>query len=163
MAGRIASYPWHARSLRSPGQWPLSLKNALVLLLECKLPMYLAWSPGLTQLYNDAYRPILGDKHEGALGGSARTTWSDIWPTIGPMWQAVLRGEAIGFDDFKLTIERYGVPEDRCFNFSYSPVRLGQPNARRPWSMGGCGVKRIESVRRPRSVGAFGVPSALKG
>lgn len=123
MAERIASYPWHTHSLGSPGQWPMSLKNALVLLLECKLPMYLAWGPELTQFYNDAYRPILGDKHEGALGGSARTTWSEIWPTIGPMWQAVLRGEAIGFDDFKLTIERYGFPEDCYFNFSYSPVR----------------------------------------
>jgi GAF domain-containing protein len=39
------------------------------------------------------------------------------------MWQQVLRGEAIGFDDFKLTIDRFGYPEDCYFNFSYSPVR----------------------------------------
>jgi signal transduction histidine kinase/CheY-like chemotaxis protein/PAS domain-containing protein len=93
------------------------------MLLECKLPMYLAWGPKLVQFYNDAYRPILGDKHPAALGASTPECWSEIWPTIGPMWQQVLAGEAIGFDDFKLTIQRFGYPEDCYFNFSYSPVR----------------------------------------
>lgn len=123
MARMIADHPWDMHPLGHPDHWPQSLKNALVLLLECQLPMYLAWGPDLLQFYNDAYRPILGDKHEGALGGSARVTWSEIWPTIGPMWDEVLCGKAIGFEDFKLTIQRYGFPEDCYFNFSYSPVR----------------------------------------
>jgi signal transduction histidine kinase/ActR/RegA family two-component response regulator len=123
MARRIADHAWQTHALGLPDQWPQSLRHAVALLLECKLPMYLAWGPGLIQFYNDAYRPILGDKHEGALGGSARDTWCEIWPTIGPMWDAVLQGKAIGFDDYKLTIERYGFPEDCYFNFSYSPVR----------------------------------------
>lgn len=123
MAQSVASFPWGTHTLGPPEQWPLSLKNAVVLLLECKLPMYLAWGPDLTQFYNDAYRPILGNKHASALGGSARTTWSEIWTTIGPMWEQVLNGELIGFNDYKLTIDRYGFPEDCYFNFSYSPVR----------------------------------------
>lgn len=104
-------------------QWPNSLRATISTLLECQLPMYLAWGPDLIQFYNDAYKPILGHKDEAALGNSAPVTWCEIWPTIGPMWREVLSGKSIGFDDFKLTIERFGYPEDCYFNFSYSPVR----------------------------------------
>ncbi|MFN9473949.1 ATP-binding protein [Acidovorax sp.] len=123
MAQAIATYEWATHPLGPPASWPASLRNAVVLLLECKLPMYLAWGPQLSQFYNDAYRPILGDKHNGALGTSAKLTWSEIWSTIGPMWDEVLAGNAIGFEDYKLTIQRYGYPEDCYFSFSYSPVR----------------------------------------
>ncbi|MCD6078543.1 MAG: hypothetical protein K0R89_2481 [Ramlibacter sp.] len=123
MGERTREYPWHETALGSVDSWPASLRSTVAMLLECKLPMYLAWGPQLVQFYNDAYRSILGDKHPAALGASTPDSWSEIWPTIGPMWQQVLGGEAIGFDDFKLTIQRFGYPEDCYFNFSYSPVR----------------------------------------
>ena len=91
-------------------------------MLECRLPMYIAWGPQFTQIYNDAYRPILGNKHPAALGARAPDTWPEIWPTIGPMGRQVLEGTPVGYDGFKLTIERYGYPEDVYFNFSYSAV-----------------------------------------
>jgi signal transduction histidine kinase/PAS domain-containing protein len=122
MGERIRDFPWHETPLGPPEAWPTSLKVAVSVLLQCQLPMYIAWGPQLVQIYNDAYRPILGDKHPAALGASTPHTWDEIWPTIGPMWQQVLKGQPIGFDDFKLTIERYGYPEDCYFNFSYSPV-----------------------------------------
>lgn len=123
MAERVLRHRWEETALGPPQQWPRSLRHAVTTLLECRLPMYLAWGPAFTQIYNDAYRPILGDKDAAALGSSAQDTWHEIWPTIGPMWESVLGGEAIGFDDFKLTIDRFGYPEDCYFNFSYSPVR----------------------------------------
>ncbi len=103
--------------------WPQSLKTSISTLLECKLPMYIAWGKEWTQFYNDAYRPILGAKHPAAMGISVQETWPEIWPTIGPMWAEVWQGKSFGFDNFMLTIERYGYPEDCYFNFSYSPVR----------------------------------------
>ncbi|HUR88610.1 MAG TPA: GAF domain-containing protein [Ramlibacter sp.] len=122
-ADKIRDFPWHRSALGAVENWPVSLRSIVTTLVECKLPMYLAWGPEFTQFYNDAYRPILGAKEAGALGGPAPQTWSEIWPTIGPMWEQVLAGESIGFEDFKLTINRYGYPEDCYFNFSYSPVR----------------------------------------
>ncbi|HYF60912.1 MAG TPA: ATP-binding protein [Burkholderiaceae bacterium] len=123
MASRVRAFDWSSTPVGAPERWPQSLRTAVATLLECRLPMYLAWGPGFTQFYNDAYRPILGAKDPDALGNAAPTTWHEIWPTIGPMWERVLAGEAIGFDDFKLTIDRFGYPEDCWFNFSYSPVR----------------------------------------
>ncbi len=123
MAELMRGFDWGRTPLGPVHGWPQSLKTAVSMLLECKLPMYIAWGAQRTQLYNDAYRPILGHKHPQALGASTPATWHEIWATIGPMWDEVLAGEAIGFDDFKLTIERFGYPEDCYFNFSYSPVR----------------------------------------
>jgi signal transduction histidine kinase len=113
---------WSRTPVGPVSSWPRSLKMAVRILLDCQLPMYLAWGPQFTQFYNDAYRSILGNKHAHALGNDARESWSEIWPTIGPMWQHVLAGHPIGFDDFKLTMDRYGYLEDCYFNFSYSPV-----------------------------------------
>ncbi|HUQ73969.1 MAG TPA: PAS domain-containing protein, partial [Burkholderiales bacterium] len=122
MRSLVNAFDWERTPLGANERWPQSLKAAVNLMLECRLPMYIAWGPQFTQIYNDAYRPILGNKHPAALGARAPDTWPEIWPTIGPMWQQVLEGTPVGYDGFKLTIERYGFPEDVYFNFSYSAV-----------------------------------------
>lgn len=126
----IRSVDWTKTELGEPALWPQSLKTSIRILLDCKLPMHISWGKNLIQFYNDAYRPILGNKHPKAMGISIWETWDEIWPTIGPMFEDVLKGNSIGFDDFKLTIERYGYPEDCYFNFSYSPIPndIGEPN-----------------------------------
>jgi signal transduction histidine kinase len=115
-------HPWESTPVGPVAQWPFSLKLAVRTLLDCQLPMYLAWGGHYTQFFNDAYAPILGDKLDGALGGDVRDTWPEIWPTIGPMWACVKRGEPLGSDNLALTIDRYGYFETCWFNYSYSPV-----------------------------------------
>ena len=76
------------------------------------------------QLYNDGYRPILGStKHPGALGISTRETFTEIWHIIGPMFNDVMQGKAVGFPDFMLPLNRNGFTEECYFDFSYSPIR----------------------------------------
>ncbi len=118
----VNSFDWSGTPLGPKDEWPPVLKANVQLLLECKLPMYLAWGADNIQIYNDAYRPILGDKHP-ALGQRTQDTWPEIWGTIGPMWQRVRNGESIGFENFRLRINRFGYEEDCWFNFSYSPAR----------------------------------------
>jgi signal transduction histidine kinase/ActR/RegA family two-component response regulator len=115
-------HPWENIAVGPVASWPFSLKLAVRTLLDCQLPMYLAWGDSYTQFFNDAYVPILGEKVEGALGGDARATWPEIWPVIGPMWEGVKRGEPVGSDNLALTINRYGYFETCWFNYSYSPV-----------------------------------------
>ncbi len=123
MGALMQQKEWSETPIGPPAGWPLRLRAAISTMLECRLPTYIAWGREFIQFYNDAYRPILGDKHPPALGARAQDTWNEIWGTIGPMWEEVWAGQAIGFDDFKLTIQRYGFPEDCYFNFSYSPIR----------------------------------------
>ena len=123
MAERVRAFAWETTPLGPINGWPVALRLTVATLLECQLPMYLAWGDELVQIFNDAYRPVLGAKGDTALGARATETWAEIWPRIGPMWRQALDGEPVGFDDFRLTIDRFGYPEDVYFNFSYSAVR----------------------------------------
>ena len=124
MGALVRALDWSKTAVGPVESWPSTLKATVRTLLECRLPMYLAWGREFTQFYNDAYRPILGrTKHPQAMGGRAPETWPEIWPTIGPMWDEVWKGQSFGSDKFRLTIERNGYPEDCYFSFSYSPVR----------------------------------------
>ena len=40
--------------------------------------MNLCWGPELRQIYNDAYRVIMADKHPAGLGAPVLTSWAEI-------------------------------------------------------------------------------------
>jgi PAS domain S-box-containing protein len=85
--------------------------------------MVLWWGPRHIQFYNDSYRPLIGGRHPKAMGQSASDCFKDIWPTIGPMLKAPLRGEpATWSDDLLLLFNRSGFAEETHFKVSYSPV-----------------------------------------
>jgi hypothetical protein len=66
--------------------WPDSLKAPVRILLTSGFPMWMAWGPDLTMLYNDAYaRTTLSKKHPWALGRPAPEVWHEIWDDIGPL------------------------------------------------------------------------------
>jgi signal transduction histidine kinase len=124
MGELIRSIDWSKTSLNDPAVWPSALKHAVSMMLANPLPVLICWGPDYVQMYNDAFRPINGRvKHPQALGGSARDTYSEIWDTIGPMFEGVMAGQAVGFPDFMVPLERNGEPEDCYFDFSYSPIR----------------------------------------
>ena len=86
-------------------------------------PMMIVWGDEYTQLYNDAFRPILGTgKHPGAMGRSARETWAEIWDEIGPLFAGVFAGDAVWNADQRLVINRNGYDEESFFTYSYSPL-----------------------------------------
>ncbi|MFL6711290.1 MAG: PAS domain-containing protein [Massilia sp.] len=122
MGQEMLAFDWAGSPVGPVSTWPASLCTAVRIMLQCQLPMYIAWGPQYIQFYNDAYKPILGAKHVGALGAPAQGTWGEIWDVMEPMWREVWRGQAFGFDDFKFTIDRFGYSEERYFNYSYSAV-----------------------------------------
>ena len=66
-------------SLGPAESWSPALQAVTRLVLANRFPMLLWWGPAYTQLYNDAYRPILATKHPEAQGQPARECWADIW------------------------------------------------------------------------------------
>ncbi len=120
----MRSIDWSKTPVGPVDTWPQSLRTAMSILLESHFPKYIAWGPEFTQFYNDYYRPILGStKHPAAMGRSTRETFAEIWDIIGPMFEGVMQGTAVGFEDFLLPLDRHGFPEECYFNFSYSPIR----------------------------------------
>ncbi len=124
MGALIRATDWSKTAIGAVKHWPQSLRTAVSILLESRFPMYIAWGPDFVQLYNDGYRPILGStKHPAAMGRSTRETFAEIWHIIGPMFEGVMEGRAVGLTDFLLPLDRHGFTEECYFICSYSPIR----------------------------------------
>ncbi len=121
----MRAHDWASSPIGPPETWPQSLRTIVSLLLPSKFPMFVAWGPELTFLYNEAYAPILGAKHPRAMGQPFKDIWFEIWSDISPLIDRALAGEASFQENMPLTMLRKGFEEETYFTFSYSPVRDG--------------------------------------
>jgi hypothetical protein len=122
-ASALLAFPWETTPIGPVDSWPEQLRLLVEVMLSSEFPMMIVWGRDYTQLYNDAFRPILGTgKHPGALGRSARETWAEIWDEIGPLFARVFAGEAVWNADHRLLINRHGYDEEAYFTYSYSPL-----------------------------------------
>jgi PAS domain S-box-containing protein len=119
----MRAHDWSTSPIGFPDTWPQALRSAVSMMLPSKHVMFVAWGPELAFLYNDAYRPVFGKKHPGALGRPFREIWSEVWDDVAPLVDTALRGEATWSENLPLVLERNGYREDCWFTFSYSPVR----------------------------------------
>jgi len=146
MGKLIRSKDWSKTPLGDPENWPQSLRTIVAVVLNNPFGMYIAWGNEYTQIYNDGYRPILGlTKHPNALGTSSKETFSEIWDTIGPMFNDVMKGKAVSSPNFMLTLNRNGFTEECYFDFSYSPIK------KEDGDVGGVLVTVIETTERKKS------------
>ncbi|WP_230966050.1 sensor histidine kinase, partial [Nostoc sp. NZL] len=123
MGARMREQDWSKTSLGPTQQWPQSLKTAVRIMLTCRQPMFVWWGEELINLYNDAYKGIIGGKHPEALGQPASYVWREIWDQIGPRAEsAMLKNEGTYDEALLLIMERNGYPEETYYTFSYSPV-----------------------------------------
>lgn len=123
MGELIRSVDWSNTPVGPVDGWPQSLRTSVSIMLNTHFPMYIAWGKEFTQFYNDGYRPILGSTKHPAVGLSTKLTFSEIWNIIGPMFDGVMQGKAVGFTDFMLPLDRHGFTEECYFIFSYSPIK----------------------------------------
>ena len=122
MVRRMRDHRWEGSALGDPREWPSSLLIACRICLTSRFPMVVWWGPELRFLYNDAYAPLLGDKHP-ALDLPGEQVWPEIWDTIGPMLDSVLRtGQATWSEDLLLPMRRHAYLEETYWTYSYSPL-----------------------------------------
>ncbi|WP_433716994.1 hypothetical protein ACQP2Y_23880 [Actinoplanes sp. CA-051413] len=114
---------WATTSLGPVTSWSPALLAALDLTLHTRAPVTLFWGPDHVLVYNEAYVPMIGDKHPAALGAPAAKVFAEIWSTIDPMLESVLAGRgATWVEDLRLLMDRRGFLEETYFTFSYSAV-----------------------------------------
>ncbi|MFD2574369.1 ATP-binding protein [Spirosoma soli] len=122
----IRQYDWQTTSLGRPQQWPQSLRSMVSLVLMSKFPMMLFWGRDFIQLYNDAYRPSLGQegKHPQALGQSGPESWPEIWSTFAqPLFDQITQTrESVLSEDQLIPIYRNGQFENAYWTYTYLPV-----------------------------------------
>ncbi|ACB74064.1 PAS domain S-box protein [Opitutus terrae] len=122
----LRAIDWPSKPIGPVDTWPQSLRTALSLCLASRHPICIIWGPDRLYFYNDAYAPILGEKHPWALGESYITVWPEIWESsIRPILEQVEQtGEASWCDDLLLVLRRHGFNEECYFAFSFAPTRV---------------------------------------
>ncbi|HKD97639.1 MAG TPA: SpoIIE family protein phosphatase [Micromonosporaceae bacterium] len=126
MGRRFAEFDWASHPLGEPATWPPEVRASVAVALTSRFPIVL-WlgADDLYLVYNDAYLPVLGDKHPAALGTPGKQVWWDIWSHIGPMLAGVVStGEATWSNDLMLPVVTDGKARERFFTFSYGPLVL---------------------------------------
>ena len=123
MGARMRALDWEQTPLGPLESWSPTLKMMTRFLLVNRFPLLLWWGPEFCQLYNDAYRPILGTKHPQFLGRPTRECWSEIWHILRPLIETPFHGgPATWMEDIHLEINRHGFTEETHFTIAYSPV-----------------------------------------
>jgi two-component sensor histidine kinase len=121
----IREIDWAKTPLGPIESWPIALKTTISTILNSRFPAALTWGPEMTTIYNDAFRPILGNKPE-AMGRPFSDIWSEAWDEIRPIALKAYAGEPTFIEDLPLEIIRFGQPEQAFFTFCYSPLRDDQ-------------------------------------
>jgi PAS domain S-box-containing protein len=120
MGALMRSFDFSATPLGPAAEWPQSLRSAVSICLNNRFPIVLFWGPRFLTLYNDAYTPILGNKHPWALGQPFEVVWADIWDVLGPVLRGVFEtGVPSWAEDQQLIFQRSGYAEEVYFTFSF--------------------------------------------
>ncbi len=122
----MRDHAWASTLLGAPATWPQPLKTLVDVMMAAGQPMFVAWGPERTLLYNDAYAPLLGRKHPAAFGRPFFDVWAEARHDLAPLFDRVFAGEPVHMDDIALVLDRRGRPEEAHFAFSYTPVRDGR-------------------------------------
>jgi len=114
---------WSATPLGPVERWPQSLKTAVSVVLSCRFPMIVLWGPELIQIYNDAYRLLMGTKHPSGLGQANAECWPEVWHINREIYPRIFQGETYSFEERLYPLAPHGKPEDYYLTLCYNPVR----------------------------------------
>jgi serine phosphatase RsbU (regulator of sigma subunit)/anti-sigma regulatory factor (Ser/Thr protein kinase) len=87
-----AQWDWGSSPLGPEADWPVQLRDAWALVLDCPVPMALLCGPEFLLLYNDAFARLLGTKHPLAFAQPSREVVAEVWedPRVGPLLRRTL-------------------------------------------------------------------------
>jgi PAS domain S-box-containing protein len=123
MATLIRDHDWKSTELGPIEDWPENLVCAVNLLLACAFPALVFWGRDLIQFYNDAFIPLLAERHPSGLGQRADECWADAWQIVGPNLSRVMDGrETVYHENAVVPIMRDGRMQDIRWTYNYSPI-----------------------------------------
>ena len=123
----IREKDWSTTSLGPMEYWPPTLLRTINLIMGINFPIVLCWGKNLITIYNDAYRPLLGNKSD-ALGRPFLEVWSEAKDIIEPQINQALNGDPVFLENAQFTLIRYGNPKIAWFDYSFSPIRDAEGN-----------------------------------
>lgn len=124
MGRLLRAHDWTDSPLGTPDGWPHALRIAIGICLGSTYPAAIYWGPELRLLYNDAWAPILAERHPWALGQRGQDVFPEIWGVVGPQFaEVVATGKGFTTSDQRLEMMRGGRMHETYWNYSFTPIR----------------------------------------
>jgi formate hydrogenlyase transcriptional activator len=154
MRERIRLHDWSATRVGPISNWPQSLSSAVSLCVKSRFPTIIHWGwPDLVVLYNDAFIPLIGDKHPTALGTRLFDSWPELRQTIENMMERVFStGQAALSKDLLHVYRRSGFLEERYLTASFNPIVLDSGKVGGSFSLIDDTTDRVIGERRLRTL-----------
>ena len=119
----ISRLDWAASPLGAAAAWPQSLRTAVDIVIHSPMPMLLLWGPQLTQLYNDGFALLAGNKHPHAFGQPTHQVWPALKDFTAPIYDAVLQGQVRTYSEQYFNLQHDDGQSDLWLDLTYSPIR----------------------------------------
>jgi signal transduction histidine kinase/CheY-like chemotaxis protein len=114
---------WSSTALGPVELWPSALQHAVANLLAQPFGSFVLWGPERILIYNDAFRPVIGDGHPGALARSLDAISPEAAALLAPVVDRVMAGESVCIQDARWDIEHDGNAAAAWFTLSSLPLR----------------------------------------
>ena len=104
-------------------EWPASLRFALDLCERASIATAVYWGEDFRLFYNQAWAPVLGDRHPQPPGRPAALVWGALWRDVRPAFeQAFATGQGVSVVDQMLPVTRRGIQQDAYWTYSLTPI-----------------------------------------
>ena len=162
MGARMRAHDWRQTPLGPVASWSASLRTAVGVVLTSPYPVALFWGPELITLYNDSFRPLIGDKHPLGLGMPMPQLFSEVWNVAGPLFAQVLgTGTPVSLENQPFFMNRQGFLDEGYFSFAYTPVRDEQGRVAGLFDFVNETTRQVLTERRFKTLRELSIRTAL--
>ena len=102
--------------------WPHSLRTCAQVVMNSPMPMLLLWGEQLTQIYNDSFATLAGNKHPSAFGQPLHLIWPEYTDFSQPIINAVWAGQHRSFSDQYFLLPDPQQATELWLDLTFSPV-----------------------------------------
>ncbi|CAG8454901.1 1738_t:CDS:10, partial [Scutellospora calospora] len=120
----VYNYDWSSTMLGPMDSWDPAIKNVVNLCLNSGFPICLSiGSPHWTEIYNEAWIPVLKTRHPFALGKRLDQVWPEIYDFLLTRFENIkTTGKGQFYDDEFYELQRDGYKEEAYMKYTFSPI-----------------------------------------
>ncbi len=118
----IRQIDWASSPLGPTETWPHALRATVVNIVNSPVAKVLMWGPDHVMFYNDAYAPIIDQRHPVALGQPVATMLPEVWEFNRGIIERTRTGERISQLAVPMVLNNAGGAKTYTFDLHYTPV-----------------------------------------
>lgn len=114
---------WSSSPLGLMASWPLQLRQMCCLIMADPTPAVIYWGDEATNIYNEAYTCLIGQKHPALQGQDPKIGFPELWSTLsGTLQHGRDTGETVVEGQAFVLLHRHGYLEETYFKTKFVPI-----------------------------------------